>query len=702
MNITNEQTDAARETRRTAIFQDTINGVNDKPAAPAKWWAANGDTLWTAGVAVSSGVDGSGIAFEPGDIVVHSHRLDADSTRTTGGFAIYDYAGKDPLQAVLDEIAKWEHVTPRLSGTVENPGRARLANPATGRPLAMGWSEALANAASHPDETDAAIVRASLLEAGLEMGEKARTGPAVYLLEENGIDLTVIEWSTDEQGRYDAYSFHHEQFDEFAPSPQLMTIGHSDRPEHITPQRMDDRQLMDASRQIFDRYQAWRNDQTPLTKGLAHPVARSGIVRPGDRPLLQLTDGRTAPTWNELLDRTATALVAGKQPSNPVLSPQPASIPTGPQPLSHGTTPQRQPSTARRQPRHDRWPNAWVPNEAAHTYTLHARDGRDWDKMVVRIPAGTTLDGRRLDGYALDCFMSAASKKQKSEGRDVNIRFRPGQSVELFQGRGSQRRSITIDDPAKLCAAISAARKTPGTRTAKPAEPQPQMPTMPDDMHAEAERLLDPANRDQAQPALDLVGFAAERQWNRIDRLQAQLAGYAQSGRFDPNLALKASRRIIDKAAISFEHEHGNPQAKRVADTRFAYADRTNAAVLLLDNLLSPTREHTRNLERQTPPDEARTPQWQSRPYPNTGGTPTARQTREHAATRQPEAAEPPAEKAPRPKTESRERPEEKTRGDLKTFFAGLRSRVGAALSSNTERQERVSHDRERSHGHGL
>lgn len=612
MSITNEQTGAAREIRRTAIFQDTINGVNDKHAVPARWWAANGDTLWTAGVAVSSGVDGSGIAFEPGDIVVHSHRLDADSTRMTGGFAIYDHAGKDPLQAVLDEIAKWEHVTPQLSGTVDNPGRARLTNPATGRPLAMGWSEALANAASHPGETDAAIVRASLLEAGLEMGEKARTGPAVYLLEGNGIDLTVIEWSTDEQGRYDAYSFRHEQFDEFAPSPQLMTIGHSEWPEHINPQHMDDRQLMDASRQIFDRYQTWRNDQTPLTKGLAHPVARSGIVRPGDKPLLRLADGRTAPTWNELLDRTATALVAGEQPS-----------------------------TARRQPRHDRWPNAWVPNEAAHTYTLHARDGRDWDKMVVRIPAGTTLDGRRLDGYALDCFMSAASKKQKSEGRDVNIRFRPGQSVELFQGRGSQRRSITIDDPAKLCAAISAARKTPGTRTAKPAEPQPQVPMLPDDMHAEAERLLDPANRDQAQPALDLVGFTAERQWNRIDRLQAQLAGYAQSGRFDPNLALKASRRIIDKAAISFEHEHGNPQARRVADTRFAYADRTNAAVLLLDNLLSPTREHIRSVGRQAPPDEARTPQRQSRPYPDTGGIPTARQTREHAAPRRPEAAEP-------------------------------------------------------------
>jgi len=705
--ITNDRTDTMREVRRMAIFQDAINGVGDNTdAPPTRWWAAHGDTLWTAGVAGVAGVDASGVAFRSGDIVVHSHRLDTDSARATGGFAVYDLAGRTPMQAVLDEITKWENVTPQLSGTVDVPGRARLADPVTGRPLVMGWSEALANAASHPADTDDDIVRASLLEAGLEMGEQARTGPAVYLLEDNGIDLTVIEWSVDDQGRYTGYSFHHEQYDEDAASPQLVSIGHSDRPEHIPPQHWNDRQLLDASRRIFDQYQVWRNGQGgPMAADMPHHIARSDIARPGDKPLLQLGDGRTAPTWDELIDRTAVMLAAGRQPDiAPTPSPIPASDTTGQET-------QRQPDAAHRQ-----LLDAWVANADARPYVLHARDGRDWDKMIVRLPANTTIDGRRLDGWALDCFMSAANKRQKSEGRDVQVRFRPGHRIELFQGRGRQRRSITIDDPAKLCEAIGTARTTPQTPppTTAPQTPDPpQTPGLPDDMHQDAERLLDPANRPKAQPALDLVGFTAEHLWDRVDRLQTQLSGYAQDGRFDPALALKASRRIIDKAAVAFEHEHGNPHTRLVADTRFSLADRADAALLLLDNLLNheqPTKENT--MAHDTPKPTLPTDDTEAQ-IPQPGRSQPAGSHAQPDASNG-TAGEEPATPTAAEETQDVERGSDTTvttdsrqtpgrpKGDRKSFFANLRDRVGAALAAGGGRQTRPAPDHDRRHGRGI
>lgn len=47
--------------RRTAIHQDTINGLNDPTPWPVKWWAQAGDTVWTAGTATSAGADSAGM-----------------------------------------------------------------------------------------------------------------------------------------------------------------------------------------------------------------------------------------------------------------------------------------------------------------------------------------------------------------------------------------------------------------------------------------------------------------------------------------------------------------------------------------------------------------------------------------------------------------------------------------------------------------
>lgn len=565
MNRQHEEGDD--EPRRTAIWQDTINGVRSRQTWPTRWWAAHGDTLWTAGVAMSEGVDGVGVAYQPGDIVVHKHRLDDDSTTTVGGFAVYGHDG-DPLTAVLDEIAKWEHVTPDRSGTVDRPGTARLTAPGTGRPLAMGWDEALATAAQHPEGAGPDEIRASLLEAGLETGDATRPGPAVWFLERNGIDLTIVEWGVDADGRYDSLAYRHIQFDD-EPGPHLVTIAHSDRRERVTPQRMDDDALLAASRAIFDRIALWRNSQGgPDTKALPHPVSRAGIIRHGERPLLDLGDGRTAPSWETLVDRTATRLIEGR-----------------PAPSIDAGTPQTAPRSAP-------WPNAWIAAADVHPYTLHARDGRDWNKMIVRLPAGTVVDGRRLDGFALDLFASEAAMRRQAAGLDVNVRLRPDRPIELFQGRGRGRRTVTVDDPARLCSAIRTARRA---RTdAKIPEPPTRQdagkPAPANDLHEEAARLLDPGMRERYRASIDLVAFTADRSWNTVDRLQTQLHAHADAGTYDPGLALKAARRVIDRTAVAWEREHGNDGVRSVADTRFTAADRQAAALILLDVLVTGTR----------------------------------------------------------------------------------------------------------------
>ncbi|WP_428859652.1 hypothetical protein AB4920_09710 [Bifidobacterium dentium] len=300
--------------RRTAIHQDTINGLNDPTPWPVKWWAEAGDTVWTAGTATSTGEDSAGMYYEPGDIIVHRNVIDGDHTQVTGAFNIYPEPGMDPMKEMLQGIRQWDGTEPERWGEVVRPGDATLDVPGTGRTLPMGWSAGLAMAASSAGGLDPALLQASLMQAALEHEPR----PLVFFQEDNGYDLMVFSWYRNEQGLYDARSFKHLQYDDLGM--QVTTISHSETPDTFPARAMSDGELLTQSRMAFDDYQRLReHDAGPDGHGITGHVARSGILKPGleQHPLLHLADGRQAPEWDGFIDAAAIGILEGKPLTQP-------------------------------------------------------------------------------------------------------------------------------------------------------------------------------------------------------------------------------------------------------------------------------------------------------------------------------------------------------------------------------------------------
>lgn len=422
--------------KRTAIHQDTINGLTDPMPWPTRMWAERGDELWTACIAQGSGADRTGLAYEPGDIIVHKHLIDHDRTRIAASFQIIP-DNDDPLREMLDEIRKWDgdRGDVERAGMVEQPRRIRLTIPGTDTPPAMGWQEALARAEDTATELDPELLRASLMDDALCRLDE----PCVFYLEDNGYDLIAFEWHMNADGDYDSYRFSHLQYD--ADDRRIDLIGHSDGPVRFGPRRMDDGELLTHSDALRDQYQRLRErDGGPDAAGITGRPAKSGILRADRHPLLDVGGGVRAPEWSRWVEDTALGILNGGQRAK--------------------ETPAKYPSTHRKDGTTERWPNVWISNAAAHPYTMKARNGREWDKMIIVLPAGTVIDGRDVGEWRIDRFMSDANKRQKTEGRAVNIRFRPGEAVELFQGRGADRRSFTVDDPEKIRDAVRTAQRT--------------------------------------------------------------------------------------------------------------------------------------------------------------------------------------------------------------------------------------------------
>ncbi len=441
-------------TKRAAIFQDTINGTNDPTPWPVTMWASSGDTIWTAGTARTAGEDSVGMIYAPGETIAHRNTIAGDTTRATESFAIRPESGQSPMDAMLAGIEQWDHRHPDQWDTVTTPGEYRMTDPTTGRPLPMGWSDSLAVAASAAGRLDPDLLQASLMQNAVEHEPR----PCVFFLEDNGYDLMVFSWHQNQQGLFDAMTFKHLQYDDL--SMQVTTISHSeDMRESFPAKTMSDGELLTQSRVYRDEYQFWReHDGGPVAHGMTGRVMRSGLLKPGleQKPLLNLNDGRRAPDWDEFTDQAAISILQGRPVSPTPALPQQERTGRSADPADE--TPERQEpahaTTATRQV----WPNAWVANRLAHIYILHAKDGRDWPKMIVGLPRGTVIDGQDLTGWATDMFMSGKNQSQKNEGRAVNLRFRPGTPVELFTGRGAERRTVQVD-PQTLVQAIIDAQK---------------------------------------------------------------------------------------------------------------------------------------------------------------------------------------------------------------------------------------------------
>lgn len=433
-----------RAVRVTAIHQDTINGIDDQMPWPVETWAesADDDTLWTACTARDAGSDELGLWYERGDIIIHSHRISGEGMELSGSRTVIHERGADPMRETLDAIAVWNGRPHRVgrSGRVLSPGVERLAVPGDDEPLRMGWHEALATAGGALRRMDPAAVRAATLQRRLDLTRK----PCVFFLDAEGDDLVIVRWHARPDGLVDACSFSHLRYDD--ETMQAAAVAQSERPRTFAPTRMTDGDMLIRGRAIYDEYL-----DASHPEGLGH-VRRSGILMTDDgrRPLLRIGDGGSAPTWDELMDSAAVRLAS----------------PSGPTPA------ETRPGAAegkRRRERDRAWPSFAVPARAAKPYEFHAKDGRDWDRLVVTLPAGTVVDGRDLGGWSIDRFTSDANRRQIAEGSPVEIRLRPGTPVELFRGRGEARESFAIENPARLAEAVA---QSPGVRAARAGGPE--------------------------------------------------------------------------------------------------------------------------------------------------------------------------------------------------------------------------------------
>jgi len=611
-------------TKRAAIFQDTINGINDPTPWPVTMWASSGDTIWTAGTARTAGEDSVGMIYDPGDTIVHRNTIAGDTTRATESFAIRPADGQSPMDAMLAGIEQWNHRHPDRWDTVTTPGQYRMTDPTTGRPLPMGWSASLAVAASAAGRLDPDLLQASLMQNAVEREPR----PCVFFLEDNGYDLMVFSWHRNQQGLFDAMSFKHLQYDDL--SMQVTTISHSeDTSESFPAKTMSDGELLTQSRIYRDEYQHWREqDGGPVAQGMTGRVMRSGLLKPGleQKPLLTLNDGRRAPDWDEFTDQAAISILQGRPISPTPALPQQEQPEQDADPTATPRTPSRTAVTTKQV-----WPNAWVANRLVHTYMLHAKDGHDWPKMIVGLPRGTAIGGQDLTGWATDMFMGRKNQRQKNEGRAVNLRFKPGTPVELFTGRGAERRTMQVD-PQTLVRAINDAQKR----------------------NRDAEETLDTAS-------VELTLKTVEESWPQINRMQGRFAEYQRDGTYKPAVAMKWARRIVDWTAGEDEGRWTNRQ-------------RRQAAGLLIQELAG-TQEPTQDRDKTTDPptveqgaDATGTPR-------KTEPTKATEQGRNHNEAGSPAPAAGTETKAESPETTRRDDPERR-HTDLKSTLDRFKTRL--------------------------
>ena len=515
-------------TQHAAIFQDTINGTNDPTPWPVTMWASSGDTIWTAGTARTAGEDSVGMIYDPGDTIVHRNTIAGDVTRATESFAIRPADGQSPMDAMLAGIEQWNHRHPDRWDTVATPGQYRMTDPTTGRQLPMGWSASLAAAASAAGRLDPDLLQASLMQNAVEHEPR----PCVFFLEDNGYDLMVFSWHRNQQGLFDAMIFKHLQYDDL--SMQITTISHSeDMRESFPAKSMSDGELLTQSRVYRDEYQHWREqDGGSVAQGMTGRVMRSGLLKPGleQKPLLNLNDGRRAPDWDEFTDQAAISILQGRPVSPTPALPQQEQPAQSADPATETQTPAWTAAMAKQV-----WPNAWVANRLAHTYILRAKDGRDWPKMIVGLPRGTVIDGQDLTGWATDMFMSGKNQRQKNEGRAVNLRFKPDTPVELFTGRGTERRTMQVD-PQTLVQTIIDAQKR----------------------NRDAEETLDTAS-------VELADKTVEESWPQISRMQGRFTEYQRAGTYKPAVAMKWARRLVDRTAETDEGRWTSRQRRQAA-----------------------------------------------------------------------------------------------------------------------------------------
>ena len=155
-------------------------------------------------------------------------------------------------------------------------------------------------------------------------------------------------------------------------------------------------------------------------------------------------------------------------------------------------------------------------------------------------------------------FMSGKNQSQKNEGRAVNLRFRPGTPVELFTGRGAERRTVQVDPQTLVQAIIDAQKRS-----------------------RDAEETLDTAS-------VELASKTVEESWPQISRMQGRFTEYRRAGTYKPAVALKWARRLVDRTAGGDEGRWTNRQRRQAA--RLLIQELAGAQEPMQDRGKTPTR----------------------------------------------------------------------------------------------------------------
>lgn len=547
--------------RREAMRLDALDGHGDPDMdGRVAWRASDGDNIWTAAIMPAAGYDHLSMAYDAGDTLIHRltwHPQHAQwMLRRT--YTAHHQPGGDRTREVLDTIATWEQGT---APAAYAPAGQPLPNDRTGVQPTMGWvaataqAERLARALTDPDEMRAALMQQRL--------DQARH-PASWLVEDYGIGgmgLYLVEWHT--QGNT-AISYQVTRCDWNPDTATMRDFAHSETLDCRI--RLDDPTELDTqARQAVDLMRARLDHAYGAPEDMRHTTMRAGTsMTTAERPLLDLGGGRHATDWTTTVEHTALSIAMGQTPGRSMPAPQAAAeaMPDSPR--------LPRPATANGRPA------MRVPARLVRPYTRHGRDGRDWNKMVIRLPQGTTVDGRHWDWWNIDRFMNPRQQQAHARGEDIMVTFKPGEQVELWRGKGPQRRAETIDATA-LCEAVGKAlhpdRDAPADQTAT-AAPRAAGP----DLRARLARL-ETEHPDLCARASDLCMHALEHDWPHIERLQQRLVEHARQGTWRDDLALKATRRTIGLVDV---------------DGSWSRPERDAAALMLLEHITRPDPQPTR------------------------------------------------------------------------------------------------------------
>lgn len=601
---------------RTANMQDAANGLTDLTEGTPFAYAVEGDHVWNARIMTRAGADMEGVWYEPGDILLHrctwnpQHR----SCGPTRSAVVRHIGDTDYVREVAEGIRKWSpNVTANMVHTIEQGQQATLPLP-DGTTLKAGWRDARSQAEQVIREyANPTMVRNALFARILDNTPK----PCVWWIEDYGYDnagLYTVEWHPDlDTGLIASRDLTHTDFD--ASIMDIVEVAATQRSQPLDqPFNPDDETLMRelGERDLAD-YQRQRDMASGAPDGIEHHIIMSGIAHTkadSQAPRIQ-ADGHATPSWQELTATATRRAAVGQMPA-----PRPPRRPAPTDPEARRPIPQQpagqpsMPPTPSQAARHGQ-PVVELAADLIRPYTRTGRDGRDWGKMIVRMPAGTRIDGRDVSGYAFDRFMNPGQREAKAAGRPVTIRLKAGEQVELFRGKGSQRRALTVTAEQVSQAVADALTRTHDQRPPQENTPAPQDRQQP--VAAYSGQAMSDAMReelaelDSLQPELKatagtLVAQAAQYSWPRIDRLQDRLAEYMANGTYRPELALKATQRIIDHAALDHAQHHGKPNATHLSDSGFTQAQRHAAALLLMNEL---TESADKPAPSHTPPTPA-------------------------------------------------------------------------------------------------